>query len=131
MACSNRGGTAKRMTPGARWASSAADSASPVPRFQPCGGAAGIPDVAFIDPSFYKDKFGVEGKTVLLSFGLLSPVSQSALEAMADTVAVVDEVASETAARSPLLAPGGAWTCGHRPAGWGRARGGGHKDLHR
>ncbi len=33
----------------------------------------GIPDVPFVDPSFYKDKFGVEGKTVLLSFGLLSP----------------------------------------------------------
>jgi len=33
----------------------------------------GIPDIPFIDPSFHKDKFGVEGKTVLLSFGLLSP----------------------------------------------------------
>ncbi len=32
----------------------------------------GIPDVPFVDPSFYKDLFGVEGKTVLLSFGLLS-----------------------------------------------------------
>jgi glycosyltransferase involved in cell wall biosynthesis len=32
----------------------------------------GIPDVPFIDPSFHKDLFGVEGKTVLLSFGLLS-----------------------------------------------------------
>lgn len=33
----------------------------------------GIPDVPFVDPSFHKDLFGVEGKTVLLSFGLLSP----------------------------------------------------------
>lgn len=33
----------------------------------------GIPDVPFVDPSFFKDQFGVEGKTVLLSFGLLSP----------------------------------------------------------
>ena len=33
----------------------------------------GIPDLPFIDPSFHKDLFGVEGKTVLLSFGLLSP----------------------------------------------------------
>ncbi|HQT91012.1 MAG TPA: glycosyltransferase family 4 protein, partial [Candidatus Kryptobacter bacterium] len=33
----------------------------------------GIPDVAFADPSFNKDMFGVEGKIVLLSFGLLSP----------------------------------------------------------
>jgi len=32
----------------------------------------GIPDTPFIDPSFYKDKFGVEGKKVLLTFGLLS-----------------------------------------------------------
>ncbi len=32
----------------------------------------GIPDVPFMDPSFHKDLFGVEGKTVLLSFGLLS-----------------------------------------------------------
>jgi len=31
----------------------------------------GIHDVPFIDPSFYKDKFGVEGRTVLLTFGLL------------------------------------------------------------
>jgi glycosyltransferase involved in cell wall biosynthesis len=32
----------------------------------------GIPDVPFVDPSFHKDLFGVEGKNVLLSFGLLS-----------------------------------------------------------
>lgn len=33
----------------------------------------GIPDVAFMDPNYYKDLFGVEGKMVLLTFGLLSP----------------------------------------------------------
>ncbi len=33
----------------------------------------GVPDVQFIDPTFYKDQFGVEGKTVILTFGLLSP----------------------------------------------------------
>ena len=33
----------------------------------------GIPDVPFVDPNFYKDKFGVQGKIVLLTFGLLSP----------------------------------------------------------
>lgn len=33
----------------------------------------GIPDVPFVDPHFYKDQFGVEGRTVLLTFGLLSP----------------------------------------------------------
>jgi glycosyltransferase involved in cell wall biosynthesis len=32
----------------------------------------GIPDTPFTDPSFYKDKFGVEGRKVLLTFGLLS-----------------------------------------------------------
>lgn len=33
----------------------------------------GIPDMSFVDPNFYKDDFGVEGKYVLLTFGLLSP----------------------------------------------------------
>jgi len=33
----------------------------------------GIPDVPFVDPNFFKDQFGVEGKKVLLTFGLLSP----------------------------------------------------------
>ena len=33
----------------------------------------GIPDIPFIDPNYYKDKFGVEGRIVLLTFGLLSP----------------------------------------------------------
>ena len=33
----------------------------------------GIPDTPFMDSSFNKDKFGVEGKKVLLTFGLLSP----------------------------------------------------------
>jgi glycosyltransferase involved in cell wall biosynthesis len=33
----------------------------------------GIPDVAFVDPNFYKDQFGLESKRVLLTFGLLSP----------------------------------------------------------
>src|SRR6266571_4238440 len=33
----------------------------------------GIPDVGFVDPTGFKDQFGVEGKVVLLTFGLLSP----------------------------------------------------------
>ena len=33
----------------------------------------GIPDTPFMDPNYYKDQFGVEGKKVLLTFGLLSP----------------------------------------------------------
>lgn len=35
--------------------------------------AHGIPDMPFVDPHFYKDRFGLEGKQVLLTFGLLSP----------------------------------------------------------
>jgi len=33
----------------------------------------GIPNIPFVDPNFYKDQFGVEGRKVLLTFGLLSP----------------------------------------------------------
>lgn len=33
----------------------------------------GIPDVPFIDPNYYKDQFNVEGRKVMLTFGLLSP----------------------------------------------------------
>ncbi len=33
----------------------------------------GIPDTPFMDPNYYKDQFGVEGRKVLLTFGLLSP----------------------------------------------------------
>ena len=35
--------------------------------------AHGIPNIPFVDPNFYKDQFGVEGKHVLLTFGLLAP----------------------------------------------------------
>ena len=33
----------------------------------------GIPNIPFVDPNYYKDQFGVEGRLVLLTFGLLSP----------------------------------------------------------
>src|SRR5580765_2312807 len=33
----------------------------------------GIPDVDFVDPTDFKHQFGVEGRVVLLTFGLLSP----------------------------------------------------------
>ena len=33
----------------------------------------GIPDVPFAAPEYYKSQFGVAGKKVLLTFGLLSP----------------------------------------------------------
>lgn len=48
----------------------------------------GIPDVPFVDPSFHKDQFGFEGRTVLLTFGLLSPNKgiEVAIEAMRKVV---------------------------------------------
>lgn len=33
----------------------------------------GVQDLPFMDPNFFKDRFGTEGKSVLLTFGLLSP----------------------------------------------------------
>ncbi len=33
----------------------------------------GVPDLPFLDPNFFKERFDVEGKAVLLTFGLLSP----------------------------------------------------------
>ncbi len=49
----------------------------------------GIPDLPFVDPAYYKDQFGVEGKRVLLTFGLLSPGKglEYAIEAMPEIVA--------------------------------------------
>lgn len=49
----------------------------------------GIPDVPFVDPSFNKDLFGVEGKIVLLSFGLLSSNKgiETVISALPDVVA--------------------------------------------
>lgn len=44
----------------------------------------GIPDLPFLDPSYSKDKFGLEGKTVILTFGLLSP--NKGIETMIDAM---------------------------------------------
>ncbi len=33
----------------------------------------GVPDVAFVDPNFYKDRFNVDGRFVILTFGLINP----------------------------------------------------------
>jgi glycosyltransferase involved in cell wall biosynthesis len=44
----------------------------------------GIPDVPFVDPNYYKDQFGVEGKRVILTFGLLSP--NKGIECMIDAL---------------------------------------------
>jgi glycosyltransferase involved in cell wall biosynthesis len=49
----------------------------------------GIPDLPFTDPNFYKDAFGMEGKDVLLTFGLLSPDKgiESVIQALPDILA--------------------------------------------
>src|SRR6266700_74860 len=56
--------------------------------------AHGIPDVGFVDPTYFKDQFGVEGKVVLLTFGLLSPNKgiENVLNALPDIVAEFPEV---------------------------------------
>jgi glycosyltransferase involved in cell wall biosynthesis len=50
--------------------------------------AHGVPDMPFVDPNFYKDQYGVEGKLVLLTFGLLSPNKgiEVVLQALPDLV---------------------------------------------
>ncbi len=54
----------------------------------------GIEDVPFVDPSFNKDLFGVEGKTVLLSFGLLSANKgiENVISALPDIVKIYPDV---------------------------------------
>jgi len=49
----------------------------------------GIPDMPFIDSSFYKAQLGVEGRKVLLTFGLLGPGKgiEYAIEALPEIVA--------------------------------------------
>ncbi|MFW5653741.1 MAG: glycosyltransferase family 4 protein, partial [Planctomycetota bacterium] len=48
----------------------------------------GIPDVAFVDPNFYRDQYDLEGRKVLLTFGLLSPTKglENVIEAMPQIV---------------------------------------------
>ncbi len=49
----------------------------------------GIPDIPFADSSAFKDQFGVEGRVVLLTFGLLGPGKgiEYAIEALPEIVA--------------------------------------------
>ncbi len=44
----------------------------------------GIPDVPFIDPNFFKDQFGVEGRIVILTFGLIN--AGKGIETMIDAL---------------------------------------------
>src|SRR6059036_1175252 len=54
----------------------------------------GIPDMPFVDPNFYKDQFHVEGKTVALTFGLISPGKgiEYVIRALPEVVRVCPEV---------------------------------------
>ena len=54
----------------------------------------GITDVPFVDPNFYKDLFGVEGRLVPLTFGLLSPDKgiENVLKALPEIKALHPEV---------------------------------------
>ena len=54
----------------------------------------GIPDVGFVDPAYFKDQFEVEGRMVLLTFGLLSPNKgiEHVLNALPDIVAEFPDV---------------------------------------
>jgi glycosyltransferase involved in cell wall biosynthesis len=54
----------------------------------------GIPDVGFVDPTYFKDQFGVEGRVVLLTFGLLSPNKgiEHVLNALPDVLGEFPEV---------------------------------------
>src|SRR5271166_6813472 len=56
--------------------------------------AHGIPDVGFVDPTYFKDQFGVEGRVVLLTFGLLSPNKgiEYVLNALPDILAAFPDV---------------------------------------
>ena len=55
----------------------------------------GVPDLPFLDPNFYKDRFGVEGKAVLLTFGLLSPNKgiENVIQALPEILAKHNNVA--------------------------------------
>ncbi|MDD5307136.1 MAG: glycosyltransferase family 4 protein [Deltaproteobacteria bacterium] len=48
----------------------------------------GIPDMPFADPNYFKDEFGVAGRPVVLTFGLLSPNKgiEHALRALPDII---------------------------------------------
>src|SRR5437879_3535892 len=54
----------------------------------------GIPDVGFVDPTDFKHRFGVEGRVVLLTFGLLSPNKgiEYVLNALPDILAEFPDV---------------------------------------
>ncbi|MGQ9632193.1 MAG: glycosyltransferase family 4 protein [bacterium] len=55
----------------------------------------GVPDVPFLDPGYYKDQFQVEGRKVILTFGLINPNKgiEIAIDALAKVVKDFPDVA--------------------------------------
>ncbi len=55
----------------------------------------GVPDVPFVDPNFYKDQFHVEGKFVILTFGLLNSNKgiETVIKALPDVIRKHPDVA--------------------------------------
>lgn len=56
--------------------------------------AHGIPDIPFLDSSFYKSQFGVEGRKVLFTFGLLGPAKgiENVIQALPEITRLHPEV---------------------------------------
>lgn len=54
----------------------------------------GIPNIPFVDPYFYKDKFGLEDKRVILTFGLIGP--SKGIEFMIDALPKIVEKYNDT-----------------------------------
>src|SRR6516164_5350867 len=71
----------------------------------------GIPDVGFVDPTDFKDQFGVEGRMVLLTFGLLSPNKgiEYVLNALPHIVAEFPNVVYIVLGRHPPQRTARAW----------------------
>src|SRR6202789_3917356 len=67
----------------------------------------GVPDLPFLDPNFYKDRLGVEGKAVLLTFGLLSPNKgiENVIQALPRILAKHNTVAYIVAGATPPPIP--------------------------
>jgi glycosyltransferase involved in cell wall biosynthesis len=85
----------------------------------------GIPDIPFVDPNFNKDQFGVEGKTVLLTFGLLSPNKgiEYVIEALSailaqhpNVVYIILGATHRTSSRAKANPIGSSWNASRRTA---------------
>src|SRR2546422_6866645 len=60
-----------------------------------------LPILGFVDPTDFKDQFGVEGKVVLLTFGLLSP--NKGIEYVLNALPRSEEHTSELQSRLHLV----------------------------